>query len=77
MGDRVVVIAAIAGTTQGVTASLLGSSYAVAFGMIAGLLDMIPTSEDDRRLHPRAGDPGRGGLTAASIMLAFVLIYSR
>ena len=38
----VVVIAVIAGTTQGVTAWLLGSSYALALGVIAGLLDMIP-----------------------------------
>ena len=38
----VVVIATIAGTTQGVTAWILGSSYAVALGVIAGLLDMIP-----------------------------------
>ena len=37
-----VVIATIAGTTQGVTAWLLGSSYALALGVIAGLLDMIP-----------------------------------
>ena len=38
----VVVIAAIAGTTQGLTAWLLGSSYAVGLAVIAGLLDMIP-----------------------------------
>ena len=38
----VVVIAVIAGTTQGVTAALLGSSYAIGLGVIAGLLDMIP-----------------------------------
>ena len=38
----VVVIATIAGTTQGVTAWLLGSSFALALGVIAGLLDMIP-----------------------------------
>src|SRR5262245_27083909 len=38
----VVVIATIAGTIQGTTAWLLGSSYAVALGVIAGLLDMIP-----------------------------------
>ena len=38
----VVVIATIAGTTQGLTAFLLGSSYAVALGVIAGLLDLIP-----------------------------------
>src|SRR5215217_477805 len=38
----VVVIAAIAGTTQGLTAWVLGSSFAVGLGVIAGLLDMIP-----------------------------------
>ncbi len=38
----VVVIAVIAGTTQGLTAWLLGSSYALALGVIAGLLDTIP-----------------------------------
>ena len=38
----VVVIATIAGTTQGLTAYLLGSSYAGRAGLIAGLLDMIP-----------------------------------
>ena len=38
----VVIIATIAGTTQGMTAWLLGSSYAVGLGVIAGLLDMIP-----------------------------------
>ncbi len=38
----VVIIAAIAGTTQGLAAYLLGSSYAVALGLIAGFLDMIP-----------------------------------
>ena len=37
-----IVIATIAGTTQGVTAWLLGSSFALGLGVIAGLLDMIP-----------------------------------
>jgi len=36
------VVAVIAGTVQGVTAALLGSSYALALGLIAGLLDLIP-----------------------------------
>ena len=35
-------IAVIAGTTQGLTAFLLGSSYALALGLIAGFLDLIP-----------------------------------
>jgi predicted PurR-regulated permease PerM len=38
----VIVIATIAGSIQGTTAWLLGSSYALALGLIAGLLDMIP-----------------------------------
>src|SRR4029450_11648335 len=38
----VVIIATIAGTTQGVTAWLLGSSFALGLGVIAGLLGMIP-----------------------------------
>jgi predicted PurR-regulated permease PerM len=36
------VVAIVAGTVQGVTAALLGSSYALALGLIAGLLDLIP-----------------------------------
>jgi predicted PurR-regulated permease PerM len=36
------VIAVIAGTVQGGTAALLGSSHALALGVIAGLLDLIP-----------------------------------
>ena len=35
-------IAVIAGTVQGGPPALLGSSYALALGMIAGLLDLIP-----------------------------------
>ncbi len=38
----VVVIATIAGTVQGTTAWILGSSYALGLGVIAALLDMIP-----------------------------------
>ena len=58
----VVIIATIAGTTQGVTAWLLGSSYALGLAVIAGLLDMIPEHRrDDRRVHPRPGTLGRGG----------------
>ena len=37
-----VIIATIAGLTQGLTAFLLGSSYALALGVLAGFLDMIP-----------------------------------
>ena len=58
----VVVIATIAGTTQGLTAWLLGSSYALGLAVIAGLLDMIPNigatiagSSSSRRSGPRKG----------------------
>jgi putative heme transporter len=57
-----VVIATIAGTTQGVTAWLLGSSFALALGIIAGLLDMIPNL---------------GATLAGFIMLAVVLVYQQ
>jgi predicted PurR-regulated permease PerM len=74
----VLIIATIAGTTQGVTAWLLGSSYALALGLIAGFLDMIPN----------IGATIAGfiltfvllaeeGATAALIMLAVVLIYQQ
>ena len=74
----VIVIAIIAGTTQGVTAWLLGSSYAVALGVIAGLLDMIPNLGATIAgfiLVPVI--LAEEGLTAALIMLAVVLIYQQ
>jgi predicted PurR-regulated permease PerM len=74
----VIVIAAIAGTTQGVTAWLLGSSYAVALGVIAGFLDMIPNLGATIAgfiLVPVI--LAEEGLTAALIMLAVVLIYQQ
>ncbi len=74
----VVVIATIAGTTQGVTAWLLGSSYALALGVIAGLLDMIPNIGATIAgvvLVPALW--AEEGLTAAIIMLAVVLIYQQ
>ena len=74
----VVIIATIAGTTQGLTAYLLGSSYAVALGLIAGFLDMIPN------IGATIGGfilsvtlLAEEGLTAALIMLAVVLIYQQ
>ena len=73
-----VVIATIAGTTQGVTAWLLGSSYAVALGVIAGLLDMIPNLGATIAgfiLVPVI--LAEEGLTAALIMLAVVLVYQQ
>ncbi len=74
----VVVIAAIAGTTQGLTAWLLGSSYALALGVIAGLLDMIPNIGATLAgviLVPAL--LAEEGLTAALIMLAVLLVYQQ
>jgi predicted PurR-regulated permease PerM len=74
----VVVIATIAGTTQGVTAWLLGSSFALALGVIAGLLDMIPNLGATLAgviLVPAIW--AEEGLTAALIMLAVVLVYQQ
>jgi predicted PurR-regulated permease PerM len=74
----VIIIAAIAGTTQGVTAWLLGSSYAIALGVIAGLLDMIPNLGATIAgfiLVPTLW--AEEGLTAALIMAAVVLVYQQ
>jgi predicted PurR-regulated permease PerM len=74
----VVVIAVIAGTTQGLTAWLLGSSYAVALGVIAGLLDMIPNIGATIAgviLVPAL--LAEEGLTAAIIMLVVLLVYQQ
>jgi predicted PurR-regulated permease PerM len=74
----VIIIATIAGTTQGVTAWLLGSSYAIALGVIAGLLDMIPNLGATIAgfiLVPTLW--AEEGLTAALIMAAVVLIYQQ
>ena len=74
----VVVIAVIAGTTQGVTAWLLGSSFALGLGVIAGLLDMIPNIGATIAgfiLVPALW--AEEGLTAAVIMLAVVLVYQQ
>ena len=74
----VVIISIIAGTTQGVTAWLLGSSYAIALGVIAGLLDMIPNIGATIAgfvLVPTLW--AEEGLTAAIIMLVVVLAYQQ
>jgi predicted PurR-regulated permease PerM len=74
----VIIIATIAGTTQGVTAWLLGSSYAVALGVIAGLLDMIPNIGATIAgfiLVPALW--AEEGITAALIMAAVVLVYQQ
>jgi predicted PurR-regulated permease PerM len=74
----VVVIATIAGTTQGVTAWLLGSSFALALGVIAGLLDMIPNIGATIAgfiLVPALW--AEEGITAALIMLVVLLVYQQ
>jgi predicted PurR-regulated permease PerM len=74
----VIVIATIAGTIQGTTAWLLGSSYALALGMIAGLLDMIPNLGATLAgfiLVPTLW--AEEGLTAGLIMLVVVLVYQQ
>jgi len=71
-------IAIIAGTVQGGTAWLVGSSYAVALGVIAGLLDLIPTIGATIAgfiLVPTV--LAEEGLTAALIMLAVILVYQQ
>ena len=74
----VVVIATIAGFTQGMTAWLLGSSYALALGVIAGLLDMIPNIGATIAgiiLVPALW--AEEGLTAAIIMGVVLLVYQQ
>jgi predicted PurR-regulated permease PerM len=74
----VVVIAAIAGTTQGVTAWLLGSSYAIGLGVIAGLLDMIPNIGATIAgfvLVPTLW--AEEGVAAAIVMLVVLLVYQQ
>jgi predicted PurR-regulated permease PerM len=71
-------IAVIAGTVQGTTAWLLGSSYALALGVIAGFLDLIPNLGATIAgfiLVPVLY--AEEGLTAALIMLAVVLLYQQ
>jgi predicted PurR-regulated permease PerM len=73
-----IVIATIAGTIQGTTAWLLGSSYAIALGVIAGFLDMIPNIGATLAgfiLVPTLW--AEEGLTAAIIMLVVVLAYQQ
>jgi predicted PurR-regulated permease PerM len=74
----VVVIATIAGTTQGVTAWLLGSSFALGLGVIAGLLDMIPNIGATIAgfvLVPALW--AEEGIGAALIMLVVLLVYQQ
>jgi len=74
----VVVIATIAGTVQGTTAYLLGSSYAIAIGVIAGLFDTIPNLGATIAgfiIVPVIW--AEEGVTAALIMLAVILVYQQ
>jgi predicted PurR-regulated permease PerM len=74
----VVVIAVIAGTTQGVTAWLLGSSYALGLAVIAGMLDTIPNIGATIAgfvLVPALW--AEEGVTAAIIMLVVLLVYQQ
>jgi predicted PurR-regulated permease PerM len=73
-----VVIATIAGTTQGLTAWLLGSSFAVGLGVIAGLLDMIPNLGATLAgfiLVPTLW--AESGVGAAVVMLIVILVYQQ
>jgi predicted PurR-regulated permease PerM len=74
----VVVIAVCAGVTQGLTAWLLGSSYALGLAVIAGLLDMIPNIGATIAgfiLVPALW--AEEGLTAAIIMAVVLLVYQQ
>jgi predicted PurR-regulated permease PerM len=71
-------IAVIAGTIQGGTAWLLGSSYALALGVIAGFLDLIPNiGATIAGFVLTLTLLAEEGLTAALIMLAVVLVYQQ
>jgi predicted PurR-regulated permease PerM len=71
-------IAVIAGTVQGTTAWLVGSSYALALGVIAGFLDLIPNLGATIAgfiLVPVVF--AEEGTTAALVMLVVVLVYQQ
>ena len=73
-----ILIALIAGVVQGGTAALLGSSYALALGVIAGLLDLIPNIGATIAgfiLVPVI--LAEEGVTKAIIMLIVVLVYQQ
>ena len=71
-------IAVIAGTVQGTTAWLLGSSFALALGLIAGFLDLIPNiGATIAGFILTLVLLAEEGLTAALIMLAVVLVYQQ
>ena len=71
-------VAVIAGVVQGGTAFLLGSSYWLALGLIAGFLDLIPmigATIAGFLLVPTL--LAEQGLTAAVIMLVVILVYQQ
>ncbi|MGZ8694725.1 MAG: AI-2E family transporter [Gaiellaceae bacterium] len=71
-------IAVIAGTVQGGTAWILGSSYALALGVIAGFLDLIPNiGATIAGFILTLVIYAEEGLTKALIMLAVVLVYQQ
>ena len=73
-----IAIAIIAGIVQGGTAWLLGSEHALALGLIAGLLDLIPmvgATIAGFILVPTL--LAEEGLTAAVIMLVVILVYQQ
>jgi predicted PurR-regulated permease PerM len=73
-----IVIAVIAGTVQGTTAWLLGSKYALALGVLAGLLDMIPNLGATIAgfvIVPVVW--AEEGVAAALIMLVVILAYQQ
>ena len=71
-------IAVIAGTVQGTTAWLLGSSYALALGLIAGFLDLIPNiGATIAGFILTLVLLAEEGLTAALVMLVVVLVYQQ
>jgi predicted PurR-regulated permease PerM len=72
------IIAVVAGTVQGGTAALLGSSYALALGVIAGLLDLIPNIGATIAgfiLVPVV--LAEEGVVDAVIMLVVILVYQQ
>jgi predicted PurR-regulated permease PerM len=73
-----VTIAFIAGIVQGGTVWLLGASYAVALGVIAGLLDLIPNIGATIAgfiLVPAVW--AQEGIGAAVVMLIVILVYQQ
>jgi predicted PurR-regulated permease PerM len=74
----VVAIATIAGVVQGTTAWLLGSSYALALGLVAGLLDTIPNlGATVAGFILSLTLLAEEGVTQALIMIAVVLVYQQ